>query len=196
MRVPVRKHIRVNITWFLSHSHQYNDLNSEFELLLEYSKTRKWITNNDNKNNNTKYSCKQRCGFLQRLRNQGKMYILHNFGKKSKRRKEEWRRERRKERSVLLKDASTGNWTYNLLITNRLLYPCTTDAQVNISKICLDITSLPVNLNLSGCTRQTVVRIKILLIKFCEAWSEDHLWWFWRRFDQNCRRSKLSKVFW
>src|SRR4029434_7193706 len=39
---------------------------------------------------NNKYSCKQRCGFLQRLRNQGKMYILHNFGKKSKRRKEEW----------------------------------------------------------------------------------------------------------
>ena len=42
--------------------------------------------------NNNKYSCKQRCGFLQRLRNQGKMYILHNFGKKRKksgRRKEE-----------------------------------------------------------------------------------------------------------
>ena len=76
-------------------------------------------------------------------------------GKKSKRRKEEWKKERRleegknrgkksEERSVLLKDALTGNWTYNLLITKQLLYPCTTDAQVNISKICLDITSLPV----------------------------------------------------
>src|SRR4029434_2924061 len=44
-----------------------------------------------------KYSCKQRCGFLLRLRNQGKMYILHNFGKKSKRRKEQWKKERRVE---------------------------------------------------------------------------------------------------
>src|SRR4029434_4182507 len=59
---------------------------------------------------------------------------------------------------------------YNLLITKRHLYPCTTDAQVNISKICLDITSLPVCafflLNLSGCTGQTVVRIKIIFISF------------------------------
>ena len=37
---------------------------------------------------NDKYSCKQRCGFLLRMQNQGKMYILYNFGKKSKRRKE------------------------------------------------------------------------------------------------------------
>ena len=53
-----------------------------------------------NKKINEKYSCKQRCGFLQRLRNQGKMYILHNFGKKSKRRKEEWKKERIEERRV------------------------------------------------------------------------------------------------
>src|SRR4029434_600989 len=55
------------------------------------------------KNNNKKaykYSCKQRCGFLLRLRSQGKMYILYNFGKKSKRRKEEWKKERIEERRV------------------------------------------------------------------------------------------------
>src|SRR4029434_5190774 len=51
-------------------------------------------------NNILKYSCKQRCGFLLRLRNQGKIYILYNFGKKSKRRKEEWKKERIEERRV------------------------------------------------------------------------------------------------
>ena len=34
------------------------------------------------------------------MRNQGKMYILYNFGKNSKRRKEEWKKERIEERRV------------------------------------------------------------------------------------------------